>query len=395
LSNPTLLNNGCFVLLKQTLSLPKSLNCFTLNTINDKWLRIVGITLILAFSITGNGFHRQPLTGDILLRIFISLVSITITWHVIRAIVFHFRQKYFSRKDIWKRLLLTFLAGSVATTVSLWVTGAIRYWVTHGTLLGYHSYGHTASITINKATIALNLYGFDFVQAAVNFIFFQTIYETLFFARDSALYQKKLRLAEKEQEKLRTANLQSQLDALKQQVNPHFLFNSLNVLDSLIEDDPKQARVFLEELSTVYRYLLRANDQHLTELGAELDFIQSYYHLLKTRHGSGLTMNVTIDDRYQTYRLPPLTLQLLVENAVKHNIVLPDQPLSIDILTDAQSHLQVRNTIQRKTVRVASNGVGLTNILTKYQMLNQPKPIIQETDGQFIVTLPLIANSIE
>ena len=106
-------------------------------------------------------------------------------------------------------------------------------------------------------------------------------------------------------------------------------------------------------------------------------------------------MNVTIDDRYQTYRLPPLTLQLLVENAVKHNIVLPDQPLSIDILTDAQSHLQVRNTIQRKTVRVASNGVGLTNILTKYQMLNQPKPIIQETDGQFIVTLPLIANSIE
>ncbi|MBD2700336.1 histidine kinase [Spirosoma sp. BT702] len=350
--------------------------------------------MLLAVSIVSNGFHHKPLTVEILLRILISFVSITVTWHVIRALIFHFRRKYFSRHDILKRLFFTFLTGSIATTIIIWITAAFRYLAIYGNLDNFRSTGHSASVTVNNMTISLNMFGFDFVQAATNFIFFQVIYEALFFARDSRQYQQKLKVAEQEQEKLRMANLQSQLDTLKQQVNPHFLFNSLNVLDSLIEDDPKQARVFLEELSTVYRYLLRANEQHLTDLGTELDFIHSYYHLLKTRHGPALQLNVTIDERYQSHRIPPLTLQLLIENAVKHNIILPDQPLQIDIITDQDSRLQVRNNVQRKTMRVVSNGVGLTNILTKYKMLAQPAPIISENDGQFIVTLPLIETAV-
>jgi two-component system, LytTR family, sensor kinase len=364
-----------------------------LATLNDRWLRIGGIAVLLAFSITGNGFHRQPLTAGILIRILISLVYITVTWHVIRALIIYFRQKYYRKRQLAIRLLLTFLTGSIASTLLIWIMGALRHLAQYGTLADYRTQGQMASITVNKMTLAFSLYGFDFVHAVINFLFFQLIYEALFFARDSSLYQKKLKQAEQEREKLRTANLESQLDALKQQVNPHFLFNSLNVLDSLIEDDPKQARVFLDELSTVYRYLLRSNDQHLTDLGTELAFIHSYFHLLKTRHGAGLSMTVTVDERYQTYRLPPLTLQLLVENAVKHNIVLPDQPLTIKILTDGESHLYVRNNVQRKTVRVASNGIGLTNILAKYQMLNQPEPVIFEDGGEFVVTLPLIDTS--
>ena len=373
-----------------------------MNTIHDKWLRIIGITSLLVISIVANGFHEQPLTNEVLLRIGISLVSLTVTWHVNRALIFYFRRLYPTKQQIGKRLWLTFLTGSIASTLIVWLTGAARYLLLYGTLADYRNAGQTASITINKMTIALNLYGFDFVQATTNFIFFQVIYEALFFARDSSLYQKRLKQAEQEHEKLRASNLQSQLDALKQQVNPHFLFNSLNVLDSLIEEDPKQARVFLEELSTVYRYLLRSNgggqsagagpDQNLTDLSAELEFINSYYHLLKTRHGSGLSLTVVVDERYQTCQIPPLTLQLLVENAVKHNIVLPDQPLHIDIQTDEQANLQVSNNVQRKTVRVASNGVGLTNILLKYQMLNQPVPTIREDNGQFVVTLPLVAG---
>jgi two-component system LytT family sensor kinase len=144
-------------------------------------------------------------------------------------------------------------------------------------------------------------------------------------------------------------------------------------------------------LSTVYRYLLRSNKQQLTDLASELAFIQAYFNLLKTRHGSGLQLSVQVDEAYQIYQLPPLTLQLLVENAVKHNIVLPDQPLVIVIATDEQAQLSKSNNIQRKTIRVASNGVGLSNILAKYQMLGQPVPIIQETDGQFVVTLSLIS----
>lgn len=246
--------------------------------------------------------------------------------------------------------------------------------------------------------LARSIYGFDLVQAIVNFVFFQAMYEIVFFIHDSSVREKRLRQAEQEREMLRAANLQSQLDALKQQVNPHFLFNSLNVLDSLIEDNPAQARVFLEELSTVYRYLLRSNrsdgpEQHLTDLASELDFIDSYYHLLKTRLGDGLQLKVDIDDHYQHYKLPPLTLQLLVENAFKHNIVLPDQPLVIAIRTDQAGNLLVQNNVQRKSVRVASNGVGLNNILTKYRILNQPTPTIREENGRFEVTLPLIDAS--
>lgn len=191
-------------------------------------------------------------------------------------------------------------------------------------------------------------------------------------------------------ERLKQEKNEVHIRALQAQVNPHFLFNSLNSLSALIEDDTQRAGVFLDELSSVYRYLLRANDQHLTSLATELSFIQSYSHLLQTRHGEALRVSWQVDPPLLTRQLPPLTLQLLVENAVKHNIALPSQPLTIAITTEGQDRLVIRNNIQRKTVRVASNGVGLANIWSKYQMLNLPEPVIQEDKGQFVVTLPLI-----
>ncbi|MBN8822816.1 MULTISPECIES: sensor histidine kinase [unclassified Spirosoma] len=202
-------------------------------------------------------------------------------------------------------------------------------------------------------------------------------------------YQKWKESVKREYE-LKELHVQRQLDILKQQVNPHFLFNSLNSLVSLIGENPAQAEQFAEELSSVYRYILRASEQNLTDLTTEMTFVDSYYHLLKTRHGSGLILTVSVDKRFDTYQLPPLTLQLLLENAVKHNIVLADQPLTISIETDERAFLTVRNTLQKKQARVLSNGVGLSNILAKYQMLGQPMPTVQETDDQFVVRLPLI-----
>jgi two-component system, LytTR family, sensor kinase len=344
--------------------------------------------MLLAFFV--NDLNNQPLTADNLVLLLIIFISITLIWHVNRALIFYFRKRYSEKRKLLLRLFMTFLTGSLATTFVIWITGALRYLSVYGNLTLYFPMRQTASITVNKMTIALSVFGFDLVQAVINFAFFMAIYETMFFIRESSYKEKKLREAEREREKLRAANLQSQLDALKQQVNPHFLFNSLNVLDSLIEDDPRQARIFLEELSTVYRYLLRSNEQHLTDLECELDFIQSYYHLLKTRHGSGLQLNIDIDKRFKSSKLPPLTLQLLVENAFKHNIVLPEQPLIIDITTDNEGHLLVQNNIQRKNVRVASNGVGLSNILSKYHILNQASPSIREDNGKFVVRLPMI-----
>lgn len=182
-----------------------------------------------------------------------------------------------------------------------------------------------------------------------------------------------------------------QMRALEAQLNPHFLFNSLNSLSSLIADEPRKAEAFVDEMATVYRYLLQNNDAGLTTLSRELGFINSYYHLLKTRYGRGVNLKICVDNKYMSYQLPPLTLQLLVENAVKHNIVMAEQPLDIEICTDVKGWLVVCNNLQRRpSGQVKSTGKGLLHILTKYQMLKQPEPVVQDTDGNFMVALPLM-----
>ncbi|MEZ0609092.1 sensor histidine kinase [Fibrella sp. WM1] len=191
-------------------------------------------------------------------------------------------------------------------------------------------------------------------------------------------------------QQLRQQHTEAQMRALQSQVNPHFLFNALNTLSALIDENPRQATDYVDELSNVYRYLLRAADQELTPLSAELDFIQSYFHLLKTRFGSSIQPVVNVDETLLEASLPPLTLQLLVENAVKHNRVLPEEPLTIRLRTSAAGQLIVENNRQHRNVRVESNGVGLSNIAEKYQLLQQPLPLIEEVDGWFRVTLPLV-----
>ncbi len=196
-----------------------------------------------------------------------------------------------------------------------------------------------------------------------------------------------------EKEALLRMQWQGRFEVLKNQVNPHFLFNSLNTLSSLISENPNLAEAFVDDMASVYRYLLQTNERELTPLRKELDFIDSYYYLLKTRYGSGIALQVAVREEEKDALLPPLTLQMLVENAVKHNTMLPEQPLKIRIET-TDGFLQIKNTLQRKNVRVESNHVGLSNIASKYKLLKQPSPIIEEKDGQFIVTLPLLQERI-
>ncbi|QJW92275.1 histidine kinase [Spirosoma taeanense] len=202
-----------------------------------------------------------------------------------------------------------------------------------------------------------------------------------------------------ESEQLKKANLQSQFESLKNQVNPHFLFNSLNSLSSLIADEPDKAEQFVDEMAKVYRYLLQTNQSQLTTLSAELEFVDSYYHLLKTRYQAGIELQVDVAPDYYLYRLPPLTLQMLLENAVKHNIIQANRPLTLEIKTrpaesgsspEGAAELLVRNNLQRKNTRTLSNQVGLSNIEAKYRLLAQNEPIVGEADGYFSVILPLL-----
>jgi LytS/YehU family sensor histidine kinase len=223
------------------------------------------------------------------------------------------------------------------------------------------------------------------VGFAINLIFV-TIYEV-----DYVVERLKETILEKDS--LKQQALQHEFDALKNQVNPHFLFNCFNTLSSLISEDKEKADVFLNELSKVYRYLLRNNEDGLSTVENEIKFIRSYYGLLRTRHGEALQMTIEIDKRYNPYLLPSLTLQLLVENVVKHNQLSRSMPLVIEIFTTAGNKLVVNNNLQRRTVKAPSNRVGLENIQAKYQLLGQSGFQVMEDGKNFTVVLPLIWNN--
>ncbi len=193
-----------------------------------------------------------------------------------------------------------------------------------------------------------------------------------------------------EKELLVQLQLQNEFESLKSQVNPHFLFNCFNTLSSLITEDTHQAANFLDEMSKVYRYLLRSNEDGLTTVQKELQFIGSYFKLLKSRYGNGLEFKIEVDKNYETYLLPSLSLQLLVENAVKHNIVSKQLPLVIDIFTTAGNKLIVNNNLQLKLIKASSTRIGLENIKSKYDLLEHPGFQVLADDKNFTVVLPLL-----
>lgn len=193
-----------------------------------------------------------------------------------------------------------------------------------------------------------------------------------------------------EAENLKKENLQSQLEGLKGQVKPHFLFNSLNALSSLISEDPQKAEKFLDEMSKVYRYMLRSNEDGLTTVEAETQFIRSYFHMLKTRYGDSLNLRTSIDERFLPYQLPPHTLQMLVENAVKHNQMHKESPLNILIMTTNSGKLIVNNNLQLKTSKIQSNKIGLANISNKYKLMKQEEIVVNDDGREFSVIIPLL-----
>ncbi|GAB3325602.1 hypothetical protein GCM10027299_23940 [Larkinella ripae] len=196
-----------------------------------------------------------------------------------------------------------------------------------------------------------------------------------------------------ENEQLRQATLQHQLDTLKMKINPHFLFNSLTSLSSLIGEDQKQAERFVDQLSKVYRYLLQANTRNLVSLQTELDFIGNYADLLQTRYGPSLRIDQSTDAALLDYALPPLTLQTLVDNAIKHNIMSASRPLTIDIRTTQDERLAVRNTLQRKTVKMDLSQARLGSLMEKYRDLSRREVQVVETDTYFEVSLPLFPHT--
>lgn len=334
-----------------------------------RWLGPVGLFLL------GNLFFRlsfwlQASGMAMLHSIFVGLVAGIFFWQLNRWIVLQLQRRLPGIERTPRRLFI--LLGLTPILVAAAVFSRFAMHV----LLG------------SREQVWLGI--IDYVNSLGIQLFYHIFYYSIYEGWYLLLEWKRTYL---EKEELLKAQWQSRFNALKGQVNPHFLFNSLNVLSALIQESAEQAGTFVDELSTVYRYLLQANDQELVPLHTELAFIDSYVHLLQTRYGAGIVVEKYVPDDQLGYSLPPLTLQMLLENAVKHNIVMASQPLCIEISATENGKLVVRNNLQRKSASKFSNGVGLSNITAKYRMLTQKNVLVREDESHFTVVLPLLNES--
>lgn len=190
-------------------------------------------------------------------------------------------------------------------------------------------------------------------------------------------------------QRLAHENLRIQYKELKNQINPHFLFNSLNILVSLINKDSNEAVKYTKKLSDVYRYVLSIDVENLIELKEEFKFISTYIEILQIRFGKGLNVVFSIEEQMMTKKIIPMSLQVLIENAVKHNALSPSKPLKIKLSNDGDSLIVSNNLIARKSVD-HSTGIGLKNLDKKYMLVTGKHINVIKDQDYFVVKLPLL-----
>ena len=260
-----------------------------------------------------------------------------------------------------------FLAGSVLSTL---VAMAVVLFV--GMAL------HSFSLAENFTPMKLNL----MYAWLVNLLFH--LINTIIF------YFKEYRSSLLEAEELKSAQALAELQLIKSQVNPHFLFNNLNVLSALVMQNHSEANRFIEEFSKVYRYIMHNHENELVPLKTELHYINPYIFLLQKRFGDGLQVSIDIPDTYSDRLIIPAALQMLIENAIKHNVVSRSRPLQISLHANGNNSIVITNNLQVKQSTEPSTGIGLRNIMKRYELVSDREVGIMKNESGFTVTLPLI-----
>lgn len=195
------------------------------------------------------------------------------------------------------------------------------------------------------------------------------------------------------EQKLIAKSANAQFESLKNQLDPHFLFNSLNVLDSLIEENPVQAQRFTNSMSKIYRYVLEQKDKELVSVEEEIDFAKTYCELLKTRFEDAVTFDFNISEEDKKGYVVPLSLQLLLENSIKHNFATSSKPLNIKIFTE-KGNLIIENNLQTRELPNKSTGVGLANIVSRYNLLTERNVFVEKSEAFFRVKLPILTEKL-
>lgn len=336
---------------------------------SDAWLMLVGIPLlsfIIPFVFFNCSFSRAPFFN--LSKFAGTLLVTTTIWMGNRYIMIYSRKKFPEFEQVRQRLFWQSAYMLVFTVITNFTLGYFLeplFMEQDQLPIGLADrllHSNAASLFCTTLIIA--------------------IYESIFFMHQ-------LRHSIEEKETLKRESLNAQLDALRTQVNPHFLFNNLNTLVSLIPENPKQATDFVHQLSKLYRHVLEFKNEASIELREELAVLHAYAFLLKTRFGKNLEVTIDVPEERMHTHIVPLSLQLLMENAIKHNIVSADKPLRIHIYAQNGS-LVVDNNLQMKKQRHDSTGIGLENIRNRYRLISQKPVEVTETDAHFRVSIPLI-----
>jgi two-component system, LytTR family, sensor kinase len=331
----------------------------------NQFLRTYAIVLgaaILGFFVRLTKFNQFTPKGHV--QIFLISLAIGIAfWESLRLVNLWLNRAYPFEKNITWRIVIQLLIGSAIGLV-------LRFII--------YLFGEPyLTFKLDELFIAATWALYTLIPVGVNLGFF-----TIYFIdrwKDSLIKAERL---EKEKS-------QVQFDNLKNQLNPHFLFNALTSLNSLIFDNQELASQFLQQLSKVYRYVLQNKDKNFVLLSTELEFIAHYVQLLETRFQGALKISFQINDDAKEKAIVPVTLQILIENAIKHNVVDKDKKLFIEIIT-VGDYLVVSNNLQpRKTVET-SNKVGLENLKSLYKFLTESPVIIEPTHDRFYVKVPLI-----
>ena len=271
-------------------------------------------------------------------------------------------------KSFWKRIIYSYGASLVAVFFTTMILGGVTCYFTIS-----HDWGDWV---LPMKLLLMFCFRVNLFLNTINVIF---------------IYHQQLEKSNQEVENYKRISSQAQFQALKNQVNPHFLFNNLSVLSALIPMDANASVEFVRQFSQVYRYVLKSPEKEIIELKQELNFIESYFYLLKTRFESGLLFTINVEKECESAFIVPVSLQMLVENAIKHNIIGKNKPLHVEIICSDNQTITVRNNLQLKEADDhESTGLGLNNIAQRYVFLGQKGIEVNQTDDQFVVTLPLI-----
>jgi two-component system, LytTR family, sensor kinase len=337
---------------------------------NDIIVMLIGIpvfSFIIPIVFMGCRFNKEPYYSTD--KFIVTFIITTILWIGNRYIMIYCRKRFPLFTEVKKRI-------TVQTTLMVLFT------IISNNLLGFYFDNYVFKSLHNRLSTDIIIS----TNAAALFciIMIMAIYESIFFVHQ-------LKHSVEEQENLKRESIKAQLDALKTQVNPHFLFNNLNTLASIIPDNSNQAVLFVQQLSKVYRHILEVKDEKTIPLKDELDVVNAYAFLLKTRFENNLHIDINILPEKITKKIVPLSLQLLIENAIKHNIASYEKPLKITIASKNGS-IEVNNNLQIKNQIMESTGIGLENIKNRYKLLTDNPVVITTDETNFTVSIPLIDN---